>query len=158
MTRRVALVTRSSGETEELGESLAPLLEVGDVVLLQGPLGAGKTRFAVGLARGLGVRGRVRSPSFTLVSEHHGRLLLAHADLYRLSDPVDSAALGLEEYRERGVLAVEWGDRLSDSWSADALCVSLAFADGDRRAVELSARGARSTALLETWEELGRKP
>jgi tRNA threonylcarbamoyladenosine biosynthesis protein TsaE len=76
--------TRSVEETEALGEALAPALQAGDVVVLQGPLGGGKTRLVAGIVRGLGATGRARSPSFTLLHEYQGRLTLFHADLYRL--------------------------------------------------------------------------
>ena len=106
--------TLSSGspdETERLGESLSPLLAAGDVVALMGPLGAGKTRFVAGLARGLGYAARVRSPTFTLLHEYSGPLPLFHSDLYRL-ETRDVSGLGLEEALDRGPLVVEWAERL----------------------------------------------
>jgi tRNA threonylcarbamoyladenosine biosynthesis protein TsaE len=143
--------SRSVEETESLGASLAPLLREGDLVVLTGPLGAGKTRLAAGIARGLGARGRVRSPTYTLVSEHHGRLLLAHADLYRLAAPVDPASLGLDEYLDRGALVVEWGERLPDSWRSPALEVHLEFAGAEERVLEVNGRGPRGEELAGAW-------
>ncbi len=142
---------RSSDETEAMGESLAPWVRAGDVIVVSGPLGAGKTRFVAGLARGLGVRARVRSPTFTLIGELHGRVLLVHVDLYRLVEPVDPLGLGLDEYRERGVLAVEWGERLPESWRADALVVTLEFADGESRRATVEGRGPRGQELHRAW-------
>jgi tRNA threonylcarbamoyladenosine biosynthesis protein TsaE len=106
--------TRSQEETEQLAESIAAGLRAGDVLLLTGPLGAGKTAFVRGLARGLGVDpDEVSSPTFTLVHEYRGgRLRLFHADLYRLGT-ADAEDLGLDEFGVRdGVLAIEWPDRL----------------------------------------------
>lgn len=108
-----ALITASAGETEAAGEHLARGLTAGDVLLLEGDLGSGKTTFVRGLARGLGVTAPVASPTFQLVRVYPGRLPLAHADLYRLEDPVTALAdLGLEELSEQGVAVVEWGDRI----------------------------------------------
>ena len=108
------LITASAAETEAAGERLAQRLVPGDVVLLEGPLGSGKTTFVRGLARGLRVAGHVASPTFQLVRVYEGEVPLAHADLYRLEDPASALAdLGLEELVDRGVAVIEWGDRLS---------------------------------------------
>jgi tRNA threonylcarbamoyl adenosine modification protein YjeE len=88
-------------------------LKVGDLVLLEGPLGAGKTTFTKGLARGLGTQGDVQSPTFQLLRIHAGPIQLAHADLYRLPVGASLEELGLEEMMDVGVVVVEWGDRLS---------------------------------------------
>jgi tRNA threonylcarbamoyladenosine biosynthesis protein TsaE len=141
--------SRSARATERLGESLAPALETGDLVALVGELGAGKTRFVTGLARGLGCAARVRSPSFAIVNEYHGRLLLLHLDLYRLA-AADTETLGLEEYLERGVLAVEWGDRLPARHLAEALVLDFE-GEGETRVVTATASGRRGHALLEAW-------
>jgi len=142
--------TASPEETERLGESLAPLLEPGDVVALEGPLGAGKTRFVAGLARGLDVKARVRSPSFTLINEYHGRLTLAHLDLYRL-EPADAERLGLEEELERGALVVEWGDKLPRALREEALAIRFEVLDESQRAIEARAGRGRGAVLLAAW-------
>ena len=111
-------VTRSQEETERLAEALAARLHAGDVLLLSGPLGAGKTAFVRGLARGLGIDAdEVSSPTFTLLHDYGGgRLRLFHADLYRLGQG-GAADLGLEEAGvDDGVLAVEWPDRLAHAF------------------------------------------
>src|SRR5579885_1229509 len=110
-----ACETHSPGETELVGEALGRALRArearGCVVALAGPLGAGKTCFVQGLARGLGAAGYVRSPTFTLIHEHRGPVPLYHVDLYRLA-PAELDTLGLEEVLEGpGVVAVEWADR-----------------------------------------------
>ena len=104
--------TSSPDETEAAGEELAAALAVGDLLLLAGELGSGKTTFVRGLARGLGVSAGVQSPTFQLVRVYAGRIQLAHVDLYRLESGAELADLGLDELLEQGVVAVEWGDRL----------------------------------------------
>src|SRR5439155_5091933 len=102
----VRLESRSEAETERFAETLAALLGPGDVIALEGALGAGKTRFVAGLARGIAARARVRSPTFTLVHEYPGgRVTLVHADLYRL-ETAEVGGLGLEEALDRAALVV----------------------------------------------------
>ena len=109
------IVTWSEEETSAAGDRFAARMRPGDVVLLHGDLGAGKTAFVRGLARGLGASpGEVSSPTFTLVQEYRGRLMLYHVDLYRLK-PIEVADLGLDELTEGAVVAVEWAERWSDA-------------------------------------------
>jgi tRNA threonylcarbamoyladenosine biosynthesis protein TsaE len=115
------VTTRSEAETAELAERMAAAFRGGEVVLLSGELGAGKTAFVRGLARGLGVDPEdVASPTFVLLTAYPGRLTLHHADLYRLRGDGDERELGLEELPgPGGVLAVEWAERLREvPWSA----------------------------------------
>jgi len=135
--------TRCAGETCELGHRLAALLCPGDVVLLVGELGAGKTCFAQGVARGLEVTEQVTSPTFTLMREYHGRMPLYHLDAYRLEGPADLFAIGVDEYLDGdGVLLVEWGDRARDFFTLEYLEVRFDFADGDEeRRIRFIARG-----------------
>ncbi|MDQ6692680.1 MAG: tRNA (adenosine(37)-N6)-threonylcarbamoyltransferase complex ATPase subunit type 1 TsaE [Candidatus Dormibacteraeota bacterium] len=105
-------ICRSSEETELAGSGLAATLARGDLLLLEGELGAGKTTFVRGLARGLGCREQVQSPTFQLVRIYHGNVQLAHVDLYRLERTEDLSELGLDELLDQGVVVVEWGDRL----------------------------------------------
>ncbi len=135
---------RSSTETEALGEALGRGLRAGDVVLLYGELGAGKTTFARGLARGAGFRGRVASPTFALAHAYRGRrLTVHHLDLYRLEGRVD-AELGLEEILAdpRGIAVVEWPGP-ARRWPARRVEVRLYHARAGRRAV---VRDRRRTA------------
>jgi len=132
-------VTRSQEETEQLAASLSAGLRAGDVLLLTGPLGAGKTAFVRGLARGLGVDpDEVSSPTFTLVHEYRGgRLRLFHADLYRLGT-ADAEELGLDELGVRdGVLAIEWPDRLGHAFRG-AIEVEIAIDDESSRRITIS--------------------
>jgi tRNA threonylcarbamoyladenosine biosynthesis protein TsaE len=145
-----AVRSRSVEETERLGEALAPCLRVGDVIGLTGPLGAGKTRFVAGLARGLAAKARVRSPSFTLVNEYRGRIPLFHLDLYRLErDELDG--VGLEDAADQGAVVVEWSDRLPRAWRAQALEIELAIAGPEMRTLVARAEGARAQELLTAW-------
>jgi tRNA threonylcarbamoyladenosine biosynthesis protein TsaE len=109
------LVTISPSETEAAGEQLGRRLRVGDIVLLTGELGAGKTTFVRGVARGAGSAAPVASPTFQLVRVYPGRVQLAHVDLYRVEKPPELADLGLDELADQGAVVVEWGDRLMTS-------------------------------------------
>ena len=126
-------MTNSPSETEALGESLAGQLEPGTVIAFTGDLGAGKTAFVRGLARGLGVRERVTSPTFTIVNEYEGgRLPLFHFDMYRLGSADELFDIGWEDYLARGgVCAVEWSENVSDALDNDCLRVDIRRGEND---------------------------
>jgi tRNA threonylcarbamoyladenosine biosynthesis protein TsaE len=132
------LLTSSEEETTAAGERFASRLRPGDVVLLHGDLGAGKTAFVRGLATGLGAPpGDVSSPTFTLVQEYRGRLTLYHVDLYRLQ-PVEVGDLGLDELSEgNAVVAVEWAERWTDA-PAGAWIVRFAIEGEDERLISVA--------------------
>ncbi len=136
-------VTRSTDETLALAGSVGELLRPGDVVSLVGGLGAGKTVFARGVARALGVTDPVVSPSFTIVREYEGRVPLVHIDVYRVDKIQELHDLGFEELvRDDAVTLVEWGDAIDTLLPGDRLDVRLAAGDGDdERVVELEGRG-----------------
>lgn len=131
--------TRSEEETEGLASVLAEGFRGGEVVLLSGELGTGKTVFVRGLARGLGIDpGEVSSPTFVLLGCYRGRLTLHHADLYRLTGDGDESELGLEELPgPQGVLAIEWGERLSVLPWTRVTRVCLEHAGGDLRHIRV---------------------
>ncbi len=132
-------ITRSVGETEALAAAIAATLHGGEALLLTGELGSGKTAFVRGLARGLGVDAdTVASPTFVLLTSHAGRLTLYHADLYRLVGNGDDRELGLEELPgAKGVLAVEWAERLSFTPWQRRLRIAFEHAGDDVRRVEI---------------------
>lgn len=136
MSRR-ELVTEAPEETEAAAERLAGRLLAGDMLLLAGPLGAGKTTFVRGLARGLGSEAQVASPTFQLVRVYPGRVPLAHVDLYRLLASVELGDLGLEEVLEAGVAAVEWGERLPGALGQGAGMVAIEPLAETRRRIEI---------------------
>ena len=108
-------VSNNPAETETLGELLAGKLTAGTVIAFTGDLGAGKTAFTRGLARGLGIDERVTSPTFTIVNEYEGRLPLFHFDMYRLGSSEELFDIGWEDYLARGgVCAVEWSENIDD--------------------------------------------
>ena len=120
-------LTHSEAETETLGARLAEGLRPGAVVACRGDLGVGKTAFTRGLARGLGCRERVTSPTFTIVNEYEGgRLPLFHFDLYRLERAEDLFDIGWDDYLDRGgVCAVEWSERAAEALPPETVCVTL---------------------------------
>ena len=130
--------TRSEEETIDAGSAVAARLSAGDVVLLYGDLGAGKTAFVRGLAQGLGAAVHdVSSPTFTLIQEYRGgRLPLIHADLYRLTS-METVDIGLDEIGEDGVLAIEWADRLEVP-PAQAVRVRFEILDENGRRIAIS--------------------
>lgn len=122
----MVLHTKSESETSEAGERLAGKLVAGCVVALYGDLGAGKTAFVRGLARGLGFAGRVSSPTFTIVNEYLGKIPVFHFDMYRLTSSEELFEIGWEDYLERGgVCCVEWSENVEDALPPDTVRVSI---------------------------------
>lgn len=152
---RVVVETRTAEETRELGRRLARLLRPGDVVLLSGDLGAGKTTLAQGIGAGLGVRGEVTSPTFVIARVHPSPGTgpwLVHVDAYRLHGGAELDDLDLDETLEVAVTIVEWGDGLVEGLAPDRLRVHLrrhslvgcdAALDDEPRAVTVQAYGPR---------------
>ena len=138
-------LSHSVEETEALGETLGKTLQPGAVVAYFGGLGMGKTAFTRGLARGLGYREPVTSPTYTIVNEYlGGRLPLFHFDMYRLSSSDDLWDIGWEDYLERGgVCAVEWSENVSDAMEG-ALTVAISEVDENTRDIEI--RGGNGNA------------
>jgi tRNA threonylcarbamoyladenosine biosynthesis protein TsaE len=141
-THTTVVETASPDETADFARALAEVAVPGDRIALSGPLGAGKTVFAKGFARGLGVRDVVNSPSFTLMAEYEGRLRLFHQDLYRLSGAEDAIAGGLlDDRQEDGVTLTEWADRLPSELDPARLAISIGVLEGDRRRLSVHVSG-----------------
>jgi len=129
--------TNSPEETIRLGEKIGSLLQSGDVIALTGELGAGKTTFIKGLAKGIGVSDFVGSPSFVIINEYPGRIPFYHMDLYRLEDRADIEGLGITEYFSgRGIVAVEWAEKLGEILPDVNITVTMEpFGENGRRII-----------------------
>lgn len=136
--------------TRALGRRLAAVLAPGDLVVLEGDLGAGKTFLVRAIARGLGVPEDVpvTSPTFTLVHDLPGRVEVTHADLYRLADPDELVELGLVEARERSVTLVEWGERFAEALGEVTLLIRLELTGDTSRRARLEPQGPRGGELV----------
>jgi len=151
------LVSHSPDQTRQFAATLARQLRGGDVLLLQGPLGSGKTTFVQGLARGLGVREYVQSPTFILVMEHRGTLpdgtpvRLYHVDLYRLEEPSELATFGLEDCLSdpHGIVVIEWSERLPASWIDDYVVIRFEPLAETKRRLAFYPFGERGRAIVE---------
>lgn len=138
-------------ETRRLGEQLGRLLQKGDIVLLSGDLGSGKTCLTQGIGRGLECGTPVNSPSFVLMNEYDGRETLFHVDLYRVEGVEELDELGLWDYAERGVLVIEWPERGADLLPGDGLVIELRYGDIDRqRRLKFLPRGERGTEIVDS--------
>ncbi len=155
----IACSTGDVDETRAVGGAVAAVAATGDVVVLVGDLGAGKTAFVQGFAAALGVTAAVTSPTFTLANRYQGRLVVNHLDVYRFDGPDEVADLALPELLDDGVTLVEWGDTITADLPADRLSVTISFGDGpDDRRLDVECVGEswlrRSPSLraaLEGW-------
>ena len=142
-------ITHSPAQTEAVGAALAARLTPGAVIAYRGDLGAGKTAFTRGLARGLGVKENVTSPTFTIVNEYlSGKMPLFHFDMYRLGSEVELFDIGWEDYLERGgVCAVEWSENV---WGAmeDAIVVTITRLGEDTRKIQIEGGDALADLSL----------
>jgi tRNA threonylcarbamoyladenosine biosynthesis protein TsaE len=147
-------VSADAAETVALGRCLARFLEPEDTVLLQGPLGSGKTTLAQGIAEGLGASAAT-SPTFVLIQEYRGgRLPVYHIDLYRIESEVEAWALGLTDYfYGDGVCLVEWPERAPALMPDDAVVIQIEFLDGEGRRLTFRATGPRSAEVLRRFDE-----
>lgn len=143
------LETKAVEETRALGERLGAALEPGDVVLLSGELGAGKTVFVQGMATGAGFEGSVSSKSFVLLGEYPGRVMLYHADLYRLDEPEMVEDLGIDELVTDGAVAVEWPERADGRLPGEHLLVRFEIEGVDERKLRVEPVGERAKRLAE---------
>lgn len=139
--------TYSAEETANLARKLAEKLQPGDVITLNGDLGAGKTTFTKGLARGMGIKRNVNSPTFTIIKEYAGRLPLFHMDVYRLDGEED---LGFDEYFDsEGVTVIEWAERIKDRLPEERLAVEIRLCSETERTITFKPNGDRYVLLCE---------
>jgi tRNA threonylcarbamoyladenosine biosynthesis protein TsaE len=154
MTGPLVATTTAVDDTKAVGAALAALAQPGDIVLLSGDLGSGKTAFTQGFAAGLGVTEQVVSPTFTLARDYDGRLRLHHLDVYRLDHLQEAIDLGLAELTDDGgVTVIEWGEVVIPTIPPDYLEVRLSYGEGDDdRVVELVTVGVRWQARVRSME------
>ncbi len=150
MTGIFEVTTTGPEETRALGARLGGLLTAGDVLAVQGGLGAGKTTFAQGIGRGLHVKEPVTSPTFTIINEYNGRLPLYHFDTYRLEKVDEMNFLGYEEYFEGdGVTLIEWADRVAETLPEERLDIAIERTGENSRVFRFIPRGKRYERLVE---------
>lgn len=132
------IITNSESETELVGERLARHLPDGSVVAMYGELGAGKTAFVRGMARGMGLSCRVSSPTFTIVNEYEGPRTLIHFDMYRLKSADELFGIGWDDYLARGaVCAVEWSENVASAFTGDEITVRFTKLSDTRRRITI---------------------
>ena len=160
-------ISHSVEQTQRLGMRLGELLQGGELLLLEGQLGTGKTTFTQGLARGLAITATVNSPTFTLLKEYPAQPRTAqeeqparvgpalyHFDLYRLDDPAEIFDLGFDDYFSgNGVCIVEWADKADLYWPADHLRIRLKMLSETKRGLVFTATGARYCDLLRRFQK-----
>jgi tRNA threonylcarbamoyladenosine biosynthesis protein TsaE len=152
-------VSHSTNQTQRVGSRLGEMLQAGDVILLEGVLGSGKTLLTQGIAQGLGINDYITSPSFTLINEYRprdcgGRLPLYHIDLYRLTDATKEAVdMGVEEYLcGDGVSVIEWAERAPEILPPENLLIRLSMVSEFKRGVYMIPHGARYVELLREFK------
>jgi tRNA threonylcarbamoyladenosine biosynthesis protein TsaE len=146
-------ISHSPAQTLRLGARLGNLVQVGDIICLEGDLGTGKTCLTQGIGRGMGISQPITSPTFTLVAEYEAastHLVLYHIDLYRLAAPVEEAlAFGLDDYLlGGGVSVIEWAERVQGALPTERLWIALHHLDASKRSITMSAHGHHYDQLL----------
>lgn len=148
-------ISHSEAQTRRLGARLGQLLEGGEIIALQGDLGAGKTRWVQGVGHGLQVSQYVTSPTYTLVNEYPGRLTLYHIDLYRITQAAEALAFGLEDYvYGEGVCLIEWAERAVEVLPPDRLWITFHYLDDSKRRITMQAAGDGYQRLLEEFKRV----
>ena len=153
------LVSTSVEQTDSIGQRLGQHLRAGDLLLLLGDIGAGKTHLTKGIVRGLGSQDLVTSPTFVLINEYHsdgahGNVTIYHADLYRIEQPDELLGIGLEEaWSGTGICLIEWAERAANWLPTDHLTVYLSYLSETERAIRLVPHGARYVELVKQFED-----
>lgn len=147
-----SIITDSPAQTFKVGEHLGRLLQPGDVICLEGELGSGKTCLTQGIGAGLNMPGPINSPTFVFINEYQPNRpgpYLYHIDLYRIEDPIEAVALGLEDYiYGDGVTVIEWAERVRDILPVERLWITLTFLDHNKRNLHFEATGERYLNIL----------
>ena len=147
--------THSPEKTQELGKRIGEIALSGDVFLLSGNLGAGKTCFTQGLAWGLGIEGYAMSPTFVIVRELYGRLPLYHIDLYRLDRIEETTDLGLDDYiYGQGVCVIEWAEKALNILPEEHLQIEISYIDATERCLQMKPRGRRYERIVEQLRQI----
>jgi tRNA threonylcarbamoyladenosine biosynthesis protein TsaE len=147
--KSLELISRSPEQTQQFGSRLGKIAQAGDVILLVGKLGAGKTCLAQGIAWGLGINDYAASPSFVLVRELYGRLPLYHVDFYRLENLAEIAELGLDEYfYGKGISVVEWAEKALELLPPEHLLIEMDYVSDNERRLKLKPKGKRYREMV----------
>lgn len=141
--------TLNQNQTEKLGEALGKLLKAGDFLALAGDLGAGKTAFTRGIARGLGIHEDITSPTFTIINQYEAPVPLAHMDAYRLKTPEELENAGFYDYMEDFVVVLEWADRVEELLPGDVLWIYFTVLDENRRTIEFQSQTSHYDNVLQ---------
>ncbi len=145
----IILDSRCEIDTVSIGRALGSVLRVGDVVLLSGDLGSGKTRLVKGMSEGIGSPDLARSPTFVLIMQYTGRITLFHCDFYRLNSDLETEDLALDEAIEQGAIAIEWPEIAPENLRKDALLITIETdVEESIRRISITASGPRSEDLL----------
>lgn len=153
MSEIYKIETQTELETNTLAKRLALLLKAGDVITLEGDLGAGKTTFTKGLAQGLGIKRTVSSPTFTIVKEYSGELPLYHMDVYRLENSDED--IGFDEYfHGNGITVIEWAQFIEDYLPKNLLNINITYVDENTRAFEFMPVGSHYTDVINELKRL----
>jgi tRNA threonylcarbamoyladenosine biosynthesis protein TsaE len=151
----IEFTSNSPSNTIEIGEQIGRFSRIGDLFLLSGELGSGKTQLVKGIAQGIGVPDweYVVSPSFTLMNIYEGRFTLCHLDLYRIEDADAGEGLEIEEFLETGIVAIEWAERRV--WWKGSMVVKIDSIDENRRKIRMEVE---DVSRAEIWRNFGRQP
>ena len=147
--KTLSLTARTPDDTRRIGRALGEHVQTGDLLLLIGELGAGKTTLTQGIAQGIGSPDPARSPTFVLVAQYNGRVTVHHADLYRVDNPLEALELGFDEFLENGVCVIEWAEKAPEAFPQDRMEIYITSTGDDVRHIALNAHGLRYEALLD---------
>jgi len=154
MSKSEYIITNNEKETKKIGKLLGDNVQPGQIILLKGDLGSGKTRFVKGIAASLNSTNEVSSPTYNLINEYPGKMTLYHMDLYRLDNENDLLNIGFEDYLYRdGIIAIEWPELAYDFLPADFLLINFEIVSENKRKLKLKAKGEKSKNLMKGLAE-----